>query len=94
MLINQIKTFSILSILTMFVLMAGFALGGQIGLTIALVLTLFFNVISYWFSDRIVLRMYNAKEARYSEYKNLNKSFPPSIDSIKIVKKLINEQKK
>jgi len=52
--------------------MAGFALGGEVGLTIALLFTILFNVFSYWYSDKIVLKMYNAKEAKYSEYETLN----------------------
>ena len=72
MLLNQLKTFGVLIAMTMFLLMAGFALGGEVGLTIALLFTILFNVFSYWYSDKIVLKMYNAKEAKYSEYETLN----------------------
>ena len=71
MFVNQLKTFIVLSVLTMLVLTSGFALGGEIGLTIALIFTVIFNVLSYWYSDKIVLKMYKAEEANYSEYESL-----------------------
>lgn len=86
MLSNQIKTFSVLAILTMLVLMAGFALGGETGLTIALLLTILFNVVSYWYSDSIVLKMYKAKPATYSEYENLNNIVKAVSERAKIKK--------
>lgn len=86
MLLNQFKTFTVLTILTMLVLMAGFALGGEMGLTIALLITILFNVLSYWYSDKIVLRMYKAKEASYSEYENLNNLIKEIAERAKIKK--------
>lgn len=49
--------------LTLVLLWAGNAIGGQSGLTIALIFALAMNAFSYWFSDRIVLKMYKAQEA-------------------------------
>jgi heat shock protein HtpX len=43
-------------------LAAGGALGGQAGLTIAFVMALGMNGFSYWFSDKMVLRMYKAQQ--------------------------------
>jgi len=40
----------------------GGAIGGQQGMLIALVLGGAMNLFAYWFSDRLVLRMYNAQE--------------------------------
>jgi heat shock protein HtpX len=37
-------------------------MGGQAGMMLALVVALGMNVFSYWFSDKIVLKMYNARE--------------------------------
>ncbi|MDX2033529.1 MAG: zinc metalloprotease HtpX [Blastocatellia bacterium] len=60
--INRMKTFVLLGALTALVLILGRAIGGQAGLLIALVLAVGMNFVSYWWSDKIVLRMYNAQE--------------------------------
>lgn len=59
---NFFKTVFLLSLLSIMFVYVGNALGGQTGMTIALVLVLGMNFFSYWFSDKIVLRMYNAQE--------------------------------
>ncbi len=56
------KTAILLGFLSALLLLAGQAIGGQGGLVIAFVFALVMNVGSYWFSDRIVLRMYRASE--------------------------------
>lgn len=43
-------------------MLMGGAFGGQTGLVIAFVMAAVMNIASYWFSDKIVLRMYGAKE--------------------------------
>lgn len=43
-------------------LFIGYQLGGNTGMTIAFVFSLIMNFGSYWFSDKIVLKMYRAKE--------------------------------
>jgi heat shock protein HtpX len=60
--INQIKTAVLLAALTGFLLFIGAMLGGQSGLTIAILLAFGMNFISYFWSDKIVLRMYRAKK--------------------------------
>ena len=57
---SQIKTALLLGLLTALLLLMGQALGGRAGLVLAFGLALVMNVGSYWFSDRIVLSMYNA----------------------------------
>ncbi len=59
---SQIKTALLLGLLTVIILLVGQAMGGRAGLMIAFALAVFMNVGSYWFSDKIVLRMYNAVE--------------------------------
>ena len=59
---NQLKTGLLLGVLTAIILLFGKMLGGQTGLVIAFVLAIAMNVGSYWFSDRIVLSMYKARE--------------------------------
>jgi heat shock protein HtpX len=48
--------------LTVLMVAVGGALGGQSGMVMAFLFALVMNGVSYWFSDRIVLRMYHAQE--------------------------------
>lgn len=59
---NTMKTTLLMTGLTLILIWAGNAFGGQSGMTIALVFALIMNVGSYWFSDKIVLKMYKAQE--------------------------------
>lgn len=68
---NQIKTVLLLGILTGILLGLGYLLGGTSGLTIGLIFALVMNILSFWFSDKIVLFMYRAKEASKSQYPGL-----------------------
>lgn len=69
--INQFKTVILLGLLTGLLLAVGYLIGGQGGLTIALIISIVMNFGSYFFSDKIVLMMYRAKEANKSEYPEL-----------------------
>ncbi len=59
---SQIKTALLLALLSGLIIMLGGALGGRTGIVIALGLALVMNVGSYWYSDKIVLSMYKARE--------------------------------
>lgn len=59
---NTVKTTLLLGLLSGLLLVIGRSLGGPGGLMIALVFAVVMNFTSYWFSDRIVLRMYRAQE--------------------------------
>lgn len=59
---NRVKTAMLLAILTALLIWAGQALGGQQGLVIGLGFAIVMNVSGYWYSDKIVLRMYGAQE--------------------------------
>lgn len=59
--VNQLKTTLLLSLLTVMLVFLGGALGGKGGMMIAFVMAAVMNFGSYWFSDKIVLRMYGAK---------------------------------
>ncbi len=59
---NNFKTVLLLGGLSGLVLVIGGSLGGQVGLLLALVFAIAMNFGSYWFSDKIVLRMYRARE--------------------------------
>ncbi|HEX5814255.1 MAG TPA: zinc metalloprotease HtpX [Methylomirabilota bacterium] len=58
---NVFKTGLLLAVLTAMLVLAGGAIGGQQGMLVAFVLALAMNFFSYWFSDKIVLRMYGAR---------------------------------
>ncbi len=64
---NQIRTLFFLSILTVLFVLIGDALGGKTGMFIALIFAAVMNFAAYWFSDKIVLTMYRAREVRESE---------------------------
>jgi heat shock protein HtpX len=59
---NIFRTMVLMTGLTLVLLWAGNAFGGQSGMTMALILALGINAFSYWFSDKIVLKMYRARE--------------------------------
>lgn len=58
---NQIKTFLLLALLTGVLLVLGHAIGGQNGVLVAFFLSLAMNLGSYWYSDKIVLKIYRAR---------------------------------
>jgi heat shock protein HtpX len=60
---NQLKTTFLLALMTVFIMVVGNLLGGRQGMIIALVLAAGMNFFSYWYSDKIVLKMYQAREA-------------------------------
>ncbi|HKJ68415.1 MAG TPA: zinc metalloprotease HtpX [bacterium] len=59
---NYLKTTVLLAALTVLLILAGNALGGTNGAILAFVLALGMNFISYWYSDKIILKMYGANE--------------------------------
>jgi heat shock protein HtpX len=58
---NIFKTGLLLAVLSAMLILLGGAMGGRGGMMIGLVMALVMNVGSYWFSDKIVLRMYGAQ---------------------------------
>jgi heat shock protein HtpX len=69
--INGLKTMGLMVSLTLLLLFVGAALGGRNGMTIALSFAFAMNFITYWFSDKIVLRMYKAKQVTEAETPDL-----------------------
>lgn len=59
---SNLKTMMLLALLSGIIIVLGGVLGGKGGIIIAFALALFMNVGSYWYSDKIVLRMYGAQE--------------------------------
>lgn len=60
---NTFKTFILMLALTLLLVWLGGVIGGRQGMVIAFVIAAVMNFVSYWFSDKIVLAMYRAKEA-------------------------------
>ncbi len=58
------NTAVLLGTLTGIFLLIGFVIGGFFGITIALVIAVLINFISYWYSDRIVLGIYRARPSK------------------------------
>lgn len=59
---NTMKTFFLMALLTVVLVFAGRAFGGQNGMMIAFMIAMAMNFFSYWFSAKIVLKMYGAQE--------------------------------
>lgn len=59
---NVIKTAFLLGALSALLLLIGESLGGAQGLVLGFMFAVVTNFVSYWFSDKIVLKMYRAKE--------------------------------
>lgn len=64
---NAMKTMILMVTLTLMLVLVGGLLGGKTGMTFALIMAFGMNFITYWFSDKIVLKMYGAKLVSESE---------------------------
>ena len=69
---NGLKTTMLLAALTALLLWLGQALGGRSGMEFALIFAAVMNFGSYWFSDKIVLRMYGAQPISQEEAPELH----------------------
>ncbi|WP_075291867.1 zinc metalloprotease HtpX [Pararhizobium arenae] len=59
---NVIRTAMLLALMTALFMAVGFLIGGRGGMMIAFLVAAGMNIFSYWNSDKMVLRMYNAQE--------------------------------
>ena len=59
---NMMKTAILMAAITALFMAIGGMIGGRSGMMLALVVALGMNFFSYWFSDKMVLKMYNARE--------------------------------
>jgi len=64
---NTTKTVVLMVGLTVLLIAIGGAFGGRQGMILAFIFAGAMNMFSYWFSDKLVLRMYNAQEATEAE---------------------------
>ncbi len=63
---NTLKTTFLMTLMMILFLFVGYLVGGQNGMTIAFFFSLAMNFGSYWFSDKVVLSMYRAKQVDYN----------------------------
>lgn len=68
---NNMKVALLMTGLMSLFLVIGFLLGGQSGLIMAFVLATVMNFVSYWYSDKIILRMYRARLIDEKEHSRL-----------------------
>jgi heat shock protein HtpX len=71
--VNVIKTGILLALLAGILVAVGGLIGGQQGATIALVMAFVMNFVAYWFSDKMVLAMYGAKQVSEAEAPELHR---------------------
>lgn len=64
---NMIKTVFLMTLMMVLLILVGSIIGGQQGMIMAFLFSLLLNFGSYWFSDKIVLMMYRAKEVKEAE---------------------------
>ena len=70
---NALKTTILLAALSALIMMIGYGFGGREGMTIAFIIAIVMNFGSYWFSDKIVLRMYSARILEQNEAPDLHR---------------------
>ena len=64
---NNLKTLMLMVLLGAIMIFIGGLVGGKGGMMIMLMISLGMNFFSYWFSDSVVLKMYNAREVSREE---------------------------
>jgi heat shock protein HtpX len=68
---NIVKTGLLLGVLTGLLMLIGGYFGGKSGVIIAFIFAMVMNLGSYWFSDKLILRMYKAQEVSESQAPDL-----------------------
>lgn len=68
---NSMRTVFLMTLVAVLFMLVGQVLGGSTGLIIAFVFAMGMNAFSYWYSDKMVLRMYKAKEVDQQSHPQL-----------------------
>ena len=68
---NRLKTFLLMVGLMFLFIFVGGAIGGSQGMIIAFIFACCMNFFAYWFSDKVVLSMYKAREVNEQEFPRL-----------------------
>jgi heat shock protein HtpX len=69
---NTVKTLGLMVFMTLLLVFVGAAIGGRGGMVMAFAMAAIMNIGMYWFSDKIVLRMYNAQPVTEAEAPELH----------------------
>ena len=69
---NQIRSFLLLTAMTILIVLAGQLIGGRNGMMFALVIAAALNFFSYWYSDKMVLKLYRARPVEPREAPELH----------------------
>lgn len=69
---NTVKTLGLMVFMTLLLVFVGAALGGRSGMVMAFAMAAIMNVGMYWFSDKVVLRMYKAQPVTEAEAPELH----------------------
>jgi heat shock protein HtpX len=83
---NQAKTVFLLVLLTGLLLVLGWAFGGTIGIIMAFAFSLAMNVGTYWFSDRLALRMAGAHQVSEQDQPQLHRMVQEVADMARLPK--------
>jgi len=84
MIFNWIKTAVLLAALSGLLLFFGALFGGSSGLQIALFIALLMNIVTYFFSEKIVLKMYRAKPLDQERYPHVYRTVQELTQSMHI----------
>jgi len=82
--LNNFKIMFLLTALTLLLMFIGRLIGGPNGVVIAFLFAIIMNFASYWFSDKIVLMMYGAREVSESDAPELHKMVHSLIEKAKL----------
>ena len=84
---NTIKTFGLMLMMSLVLLLAGyFAVGGIAGIIIFLVIALVVNFFAYWSSDKLALRMAHAHEVSEADDRELHRIVEEQVEQAGIPK--------
>jgi heat shock protein HtpX len=79
---NHLRTFMLLAALTALFVGIGYLIGGPTGMAVAFVFAAGMNAVSYWNSDKIVLRMYRAVEVDESHPEALVRNYAADVHAL------------
>ena len=79
---NHLRTFTLLAALTAVFVGVGYMLGGPTGMAVAFLFAAGMNVVSYWNSDKIVLRMYRAQPVDETHAEPLIRNYVADVHAL------------
>lgn len=68
---NGMRTVFLMTLVAVLFMLVGQVLGGSTGLVIAFIFAMGMNAVSYWYSDKMVLKMYRAEEVDQQSHPKL-----------------------